>query len=165
MKNLVKISLVFMACFGISTLAVAQTANQTKKEAREGAVKKQIEGRTFTFNANFAYPLHGGQRYLTPYYDLRLTKDSVIAFLPYFGQVYMNASLNPDDNGIMFNTVKFNYQIVPMKKGGWNITIIPSDAKYVSKMLLEVYSNGNANLQVLSNFRDEIRFEGEIKTP
>ena len=154
-----------MACFCVSTLASAQTASQNKKAARVAAVKDKIENQTYTFNADFAYPLHGGQRYLTPYYDLRLTKDSVIAYLPYFGQVYMDASLNPDDAGIKFSTVKFSYKIEPTKKGGWHITIIPGNVKYVDKMLLDVYSNGSSSLQVMSNFRDEIRFEGEIKTP
>jgi len=165
MKTLVKISFSYMVCFFISTLAFAQTATQTKKEAKAAAVKNKIESRIFTFNANYVYPLRGGQHYLTSDYELRLTKDSVIAFLPYFGQVQMNASLNPDENGLMFSTVNFTYHVEPMKKGGWHITIIPSDVRYVNKMLLDVYSNGNANLLVMSNFRDEIRFEGEIKTP
>jgi len=154
-----------MVCFCASGIALAQTASQTKKAAQVAAVKDKIEGQTFTFGADYAYPLRGGQRYLNPpYYDLRLTKDSVIAFLPYFGQVQMEASLNPDDNGIMFKTVKFTYKSEPAKKGGWHIVITPTDQKYISKMMLDVYSNGNAELQVMSNFRDGIRFQGEINT-
>lgn len=164
MKNLVKISLMVIACYFIPAIAIAQqTAKQTKEAASESALKDRIESKTYTFNATYALPLRGGQRYLTSEYDLRITSDSVIAYLPYFGQTYQEAPLTPEESGVMFTSTKFDYTVKPQKKGGWLITIIPSSVKFVSKMQLEVYKNGSANLMVQSNFRDEINFSGEIK--
>ncbi len=164
MKNLVKISLMVIACYFIPGIAMAQqTAKKTKEAASESALKDRIESKTYTFNATYSLPMRGGQRYLTSEYDLRITRDSVIAYLPYFGQTYQEAPLTPEESGVMFTSTKFNYTVKPEKKGGWLITIIPSNVKFVSKMQLEVYKNGSANLMVQSNFRDEINFNGEIK--
>jgi hypothetical protein len=164
MKKSVKIAFVIIACLYTSIVS-AQTAKQAKEAAQEIVIKNKIDNKSYTFNATYALPLKGGQRYLTSAYDLRVTKDSVIAYLPYFGQLYMNASLDPDDYPINFTSTKFQYKTEPTKKGGWSITIIPEGIKYVSKMQLDIFKNGTASLQVLSNFRDEISFNGDIKTP
>jgi hypothetical protein len=164
MKNLVKISLIFTACLFLSGIVMAQqTTKQIKEAELENDIKNKIENRTYTFNANYVQPLRGTEHYLTSEYDLRVTRDSVIAYLPYFGQTYQEAPLTPEESGVMFTSTKFNYTVKPQKKGGWLITIIPSNVKFVSKMQLEVYKNGSANLMVQSNFRDEINFSGEIK--
>jgi len=63
----------------------------------------------------------------------------------------------------MFTSTKFDYKVDIRKKGGWNITITPANVKYISKMHLEIFPNGNAWLQVYSNYRDLIYFTGYVK--
>ena len=166
MKTLVKLSAVVIACF-FSGIAIAQQNLQNTKQMKiaehAAALKTEIDNKTYTFIATYAQPLKGGQKYLTSDYDLRIAPDSAIAFLPYFGQTYQNAPLTPEESAIMFTSTKFDYKVEPTKKGGWTITITPDNVKFVSKLQLDVYPNGKASLTVLSNFRDMIRFDGEIK--
>lgn len=164
MKTLVKISVVVIACLFMNfTVFGQQTTKQAKETARTGAIKNKIDAQTYTFKATYAQPLRGIQKYLTSEYDLKVTKDSVIAYLPYFGRTYMSAPLTPEESGIMFTSTKFAYKILPKKKGGWSITITPANVKYISKMQLDVYTNGTASLLVNSNYRDQITFSGNIK--
>jgi hypothetical protein len=159
MKPLFKISLAFLLAFITLTI----TAQQTKKQEKAARINQKIQEQKYTFEAQYAQPLGGPQRYLNSDYDLRVTKDSVIAFLPYFGRVYMDAPYNPTDDGVKFTSTKFDYKITPKKKGGWTITIMLYDVKRTSKLILDIYTNGSATLQASSNTRDPISFEGLIK--
>ena len=97
---------------------------------------------------------------LTSLYDLKVSGDSMIAQLPYFGRAY-SAPINPSDNGINFTSVTFDYQVAFRKKR-WEISIKPKDAPNVNEMNLIIYSNGRASLQVTSNNRQPISFDGVL---
>lgn len=164
MKTLVKIYAIIIVCvYFANTVSGQQTTKQAKAAAKASAVKAKIDAENYTFKAEYAQPMRGGQRYLTSDYDLRVTKDSVIAYLPYFGRVYMTAPLTPEENGIMFTSTKFGYKVEPKKKGGWLITISPANVKYVSKLILDVSPSGTTSLSVASNYRDVINFTGYMK--
>jgi hypothetical protein len=165
MKFLVKILLVPAMALGLGAgIAQAQqTPKQAEKATKQAAIQKSVEGKNYTFIAQYALPLRGGQKYLTSDYDLRVTKDSVIAWLPYFGRVYMDPPLYPDDAGIKFTSTKFSYKSEPKKKGGWTITIIPKDIKYTSKLTLDIFPDGTSYLLVTSYNRDQINFNGYLK--
>ena len=165
MKSLIRICPAFI--IALAFLAVTVNAQQTDKEIKQqqkaASITKKIETKTYTFVAEYAQPMRGGQKYLTSEYDLRVVKDSVIAFLPYFGRVYMDVPVYPTDDGVKFTSTKFDYTITPKKKGGWTITIKLNDVKRTSKLTLDVFTNGSASLQVISNTRDPISFSGYIK--
>jgi Domain of unknown function (DUF4251) len=164
MKTLVKIYAIIIASVCITTtVSGQQTTKQAKEAAKTAAIKGKIDAQKYTFNAEYALPMRGGQKYLTSDYDLRITKDSVIAYLPYFGRVYMSAPITPEENGIMFTSTKFGYKVEPKKKGGWLITITPANVKYVAKLMLDVSPNGTVSLTATSNYRDEITFTGSMK--
>ena len=98
---------------------------------------------------------------LTPGYDMRISGDSLITYLPYFGRAY-NISIDPNDNGINFTSTDFKYKAEEKKKG-WDISISPKDGKSVSQLWLNVSRDGYATLQVTSNNRESISFNGYIK--
>ena len=164
MKRSIRFFFVFMIVLGVSGAVSAQTsAKQAAKDAAAAALKNQIESQHFTFVAQYIQPLRGEQRYLTDDYDLRVKKDSVIAYLPYIGRVYMDVPLYPDDDGVKFSSTQFNYLLKPTKKGGWTVTINLNDVKRSSKLTLDVSSSGSAYLQVTSNTRDQVAYLGYIK--
>lgn len=156
-----KIALLFIALGVFAGAAFAQTS--AKQAAKEAAIKKKVESGHFTFVAQFIQPLGGGQHYLTDEYDLRVKKDSVIAWLPYIGRVYLDAPIFPDDNGVKFSSTKFDYKIKPKKKDGWTINIGLNDVKRSSKLILDISSSGSAYLQILSNTRDPVAYLGYIR--
>ncbi|MBS1529349.1 MAG: DUF4251 domain-containing protein [Bacteroidetes bacterium] len=148
---------------GGSGIAYAQKADKDKKTNKEATIKHNIEAKHYTFVADYATPLRGGQKQLTSPYDLRVTPDSVISFLPYFGRAYFDVPYNPTDNGIKFTSTKFTYNAVQKKNGGWEITINPKDVKNLERLILYISRDGYASLSVTSVSRDFISFDGYLK--
>jgi hypothetical protein len=134
----------------------------TALQAQDKDVTSLIESKNFVFIAQSAHPLSGQFRQLTSEYDLRVLGDSIVAYLPYFGRAY-SAPLDPTQGGIQFTSTDFEYSQQSRKKGGWNISIKPKDARDVRQMTLSIRENGNASLQVNSNNRQSISFNGHIE--
>lgn len=164
MKKLIRIALCLIAMVVLAGAATAQTSSGTSaKDAKAAGLKNKIESGHFTFVAQFIQPLGGEQRYLTDEYDLRVKKDSVVAWLPYIGRVYLDPPLFPDDDGVKFSSTQFNYKEQPKKKDGWHVTVKLDDVKRSSKLILDISSTGSAYLTVLSNTRDQVAYLGYIK--
>jgi len=136
---------------------------QTKKEKKQAETKSIVEAKTYTFVADYMLPMHGGQRALTTEYDLRFTPDSVVSFLPYFGEVHFDPPYNPNDAGIKFTSTKFDYSSKQKKNGGWEITFSPRDVRNLQRMVLTISTDGYASLNVTSVNRDFISFDGHLE--
>jgi hypothetical protein len=147
----------------IGLLSLYSVSAQDKKAALMAAVNN----RNFIFIANYVSPARGGGHALTSDYDVTLTKDSVITYLPYFGRAYM-ANYGSLDDGIKLTTTKFSYTQTTNKKGNVEILITPkeqnlTDALAVKSMRLNISPDGYASLQVISFNRDPIIFNGNIE--
>ena len=112
------------------------------QDKKPGEVKTMIESRNYIFKAQMANPQIGASRQLTPEYDLTISGDTIISYLPYFGRAYV-APANPSEGGIKFTSTKFEYNLVKDEKE-WEITIKPNDAREVQQLFLEVFDNGRA---------------------
>jgi hypothetical protein len=166
MKILTKIAFVASFIFIGINISYAQTKAE-KKAAERAKFKEMVEAQNFIFNATYAMPMRGGSRALTSNYDLTIGKDTVVAFLPYFGQAYVAPNPGTTDGGIKVNTTKFSYVSKP-KGSGWNITIKPKDKNIadwrdVQTFNLSVSQDGYGTLQVISTNRDVISFNGYIE--
>lgn len=162
----------------MATLFIAVQANaQTDKETTNRIVNNQH----FVFNATSAMPMAnyevnkilsrmpggggGGLIQLSgTQYQLIVSKDSVEAYLPYYGRAY-TATMNPDDSGIKFKSKKFTYKADKKKKGSWQIKMDFKEVKDSPSMLLNVSENGYATLNVNSNNRQPISFNGYLSEP
>jgi hypothetical protein len=163
MKRLIRLFAVVAVVLVFANVADAQSSRQGKKATEKAAIKKMVESDHFFFMANYALPLHGGSILLTSIYDLKVTKDSIIAFLPYYGQAYLSPSPAETEGGIKFTSTHFHYQRSESKKGGWEITITPKDQditdwRDVQQMKLDISPDGYASLFVNSTNRDPISF-------
>lgn len=94
-------------------------------------------------------------------YELRVLTDSVIAILPYFGKSYAPQFGRSDDDGIRFTSTEFAYSAVAKKRGKWEITIEPKDAKGV-RIFLTVFNNGDATMDVTSPRRETMSYKGYV---
>ena len=142
--------------------AQAQNTKQEKRAAKEAEFKKTIEAGSYTFTAQQVNPLRGGTWQLnSAYYDLRVVKDTIVAFLPFFGRAFV-APMNPDESGIKFTSTKFTYTST-LKKSGYEIVIKPTDTKDVRQMVLNVSLAGYATLSVTNMNRDPISFYGTVE--
>jgi hypothetical protein len=162
----------------ILTLGALQVSAQTDK----ATTQKIVAAQTFVFNATTAIPMADNalNQVLNSYpnsrnnllnlsgsqYDVQVTKDSVVAYLPYFGRSF-NPSINPDDAGTRFKSKDFKYDAVK-KKNSWMITIVPNDIKERQKLIFNITEKGYASLSVTNNNRQPISFNGnisEVKKP
>jgi hypothetical protein len=165
-----KKSLIFFKAIFFFSLLTAITASaqntdkQQKQTAKETEIKNLIDSQRYVFVAQSATPLSGRTRQLTSQYDLRVTKDTVAAFLPYFGRAYTAPPIGSTEGGIRFTNKDFQYTAKEGAKGGWDIYIQTKDASDSYRLNLSISKSGYANLQVSSNNRQPISFYGYIKT-
>lgn len=104
--------------------------------------------------------MRGSVIQLTSDYDIRISGDSITAYLPYFGRAH-TARMNAE-GGIRFTSTNFQYQVTKRRKGSWLVLIEPNDTRDVRQMSLSVSSSGYGILQVNSNNRDPISFNGYL---
>jgi hypothetical protein len=158
-----KASLIFIPALLCLTMANAQSkpGSQDKEAAKEARIKNWVDSQTYVFKARSAMPMSGTTRQLTSDYDVKVTKTSVVSYLPYFGKAY-SAPMNMTGGGIQFNSKDFSYTTTPKKKGGWDIQIKPKDVQDVQQMTLSISQSGYASLQVTSTSRQPISFNGVI---
>lgn len=157
MKNTIKALVLFFITAGIIP-AVSQAQNKKDKQAQ---IKEMVEAQNYVFKAQTALPSSGRSRQLNTDFDLRISKDTIVSYLPYFGRAY-TAPLNPSEGPLNFTTTSFDYKVTNRKKGGWDIVITPKDLQDPRQMALSVFDNGSASLTVTSNNRQPIAFNGYI---
>jgi hypothetical protein len=151
-------SLLFLVVLAAAIPACAQSTDKT------AAIRNLVDSRNYTFRAQTAMPQTGQVRNLTSIYDLKITANSIVSDLPYFGRAY--APVDPNEGGIVFSSKDFTYTSKPKKKGGWEIAIKPNDIKTdVRQMWLTISADGYATLRVIGNNRNPITFNGQIFSP
>lgn len=129
------------------------------QEKGAAEIQQMIDTKNFIFKAETANPQSGRTRQLTQEYDLTVSGDKIICFLPYYGRAY-NAPVS-SEGGIKFTSIDFSFEIKNVKKG-WEITMKPNDVTDVHQMYLTVFTNGRATLEVTSNNRQNISFNGHV---
>jgi len=151
--------------------AVAQTDKAT--------TAKIVEAKTYTFVARSVTPLNiqdisavmskmpgamqGGVINLNEtYYEVKVTPDSVVAFLPYYGRSF-TAPINQNDGGVKFNSKKFEYKSTKGKKRGWDTLIQTKDAKENYRLAFNISDNGYVTLSLNSNSKQSVTYQGYLK--
>lgn len=142
-------------------MAIACSGQLFAQDKKKDKIKDLVATQSYVFKAQTALPMSGRTRPLTSEYDMKVAKDSIITYLPYFGRAY-TAPLDASKGGIQFTSRKFDYTVNNGKKGGWSIQISPKDADDVRQMVLMLSEDGYGTLQVTSNNRQAIMFNGYI---
>ena len=148
MQMKIPISLLILSC----VLSIGATAQKTAA---------LIAAQDYRFIAQSANPMGGATKHLTAGYDLSVSKDSVVAYLPYYGRAY-TAPVDPTKGGVQFTSTQFDYKVDTTKKGGWEITIKPKDNRDINQINLSVSSAGYASLRITSVSRQAISYNGEV---
>lgn len=165
---------ILLMLFTVVSLSVnAQTDKAT--------TKRIVEAKHFIFVASTAMPMNsneinailsrmpgangGGSINLNgENYDVRITPDSLVAYLPYYGRSF-SAPIGRDDTGYKFTSTKFSFENKLRKKGGWQISINPKDTKESIRMNLTITDNGYATLIINSNNKQSITYNGYLVEP
>ncbi|HTS45448.1 MAG TPA: DUF4251 domain-containing protein [Puia sp.] len=161
MKKPVVLAMILCLVMFAATVYAQNPDRQEIENARIDALKKIIEEKHYVFSARSATPFSGSTKQLTYPYELRVKKDTVDADLPYYGRAY-TADIASTQGGINFTTSNFEYNMKDDGKGGWDVIITPKQIRDVQKMILYISTAGYATLQVTSNTRQMITFNGQI---
>lgn len=158
--------------FLILAFFLASCSSQ-KSSIRQSAVADMVENQSYTFLAQQVFPTedarynprvmfpNGNQLYqLNGGYDLRVTRDSVIAYLPYFGRSF-TAPVNPGEGGIKFTSTDFYYK-KSIRKNNYEIEIVPRDNNEIRNLYLTISPSGFTSLRVLSLNKTAISYNGEL---
>jgi len=164
MKTYILSALILSSLLFGSLSARTQDTKKDKDAEKIAQIKSLVDSQNYVFIAQSAMPMSGRVRQLTPDYDLKVTKSSIVSYLPYFGRAY-TAPIDPTQGGIQFTSKDFEYTAHPRAKGGWDVLIKPKDYRDVQQMSLSISSTGYATLQVTSTNRQPISFNGIIRTP
>lgn len=109
LKNIAGGVIFVLIAAGSACSVKAQSSEKNIKKTLQAAeVKNMADSQNFVFVPETLLPLRGRQRHLTPDYQLRVTKDSVISYLPYFGRAY-TAPIDPTNINFDFTSTKFDY--------------------------------------------------------
>ena len=160
MKQLKNISAIFLSIL-INTVLFSCSSSQNVTAVKGAEVKNILDSQRYVFVAQTALPMGGQSRHLTSEYRLVISPDSVISDLPYFGRAY-SAPMGSSEGGIKFTSTKFDYNLQESKKGKWDVTIKPKDATDVREVNVTIFDSGSASVQVTSNNRQPMSFNGYI---
>jgi hypothetical protein len=148
---------VAMIAFALYPVAIQAQGRKDKK----AQIKSIVEAQNYVFKAQTALPTSGSTRQLTSDFDLRVSKDTIISDLPYFGRAY-TAPLNPSEGPLRFTSTDFQYTVSNRKKGGWEVIITPKDVQDPRQLTMSIFDNGYASVVVTSYNRQPISFNGYV---
>ncbi|MDQ0641583.1 hypothetical protein QF042_005148 [Pedobacter sp. W3I1] len=166
----------------ILSLALLSLGLQSFSQTNKETTLKIVADKNYTFVANTAMPMSnndinrvlammpgsqgGSSINLTgSQYDVRVTKDSIVAYLPYFGRSF-SAPMDPTQGGIKFTSKDFTYTESKNKKGSYTIQINTKDVKRENyRFTINISTNGYASLTASSVNKQPIIFNGYLDEP
>lgn len=161
MKNQWFIAMGAILCVcALSACGTAQTAAEKEKQAIE--IVRAVEEPHFTFQATYAHPTGYKSIYLSPFYDVKVSSDTVEVYLPYYGRAY-RAPMNPSEGGYRFTSTDFTYKVMAgKKKANWLAEIVFHDTDRPITFHFDLWENGTARLNVSDVDKQQISFQGNL---
>lgn len=125
------------------------------------AIRDRVNTANFIFVPQYVNGVGFRRRQLnSSQYDIEVRKDTVVSYLPYFGRGY-TAPISPSDVDFDFTSTHFSYSVTPAKQG-WYISIKPKDKMYLQELYFRIFENGTATLNIISNDRSSIAYDGYV---
>lgn len=166
----------------ILSLAFISFATQLFAQTNKETTSRIVGDKNYIFVANTAIPMAnndinkvlmmmpGGQggssiNLSGSQYDVKVTKDSVVAYLPYYGRAF-SAPMDPTQGGIKFTSKNFSYTETKNKRGAYTIQINTKDVSRENyRFTINISTNGYASLTATSVNKQPILFNGYLDEP
>ena len=133
---------------------------QVTGPATQDEIAQAINNDRWDFSADYAQPSYGRSRNITGSYYVQCRKDTLIVALPYYGKVNGSVGIN-SGNPLDFKSTDFKLTKEVRKKGGWLVTIKPSNSE-VQSMSFTFFDNGSAQASFIMTNRSGINFSGKV---
>ena len=163
-----KLNFYFLLCLflGVPFILILSGCTPAKQvtggTASNEEIAQAIAADNWIFIADRALPQRGRSRNLTGQYEVRFSKDTIMAYLPYFGRAYSGPVMETR-SPLDFKTTDFTINKAQNNKGRWNITIRPKDYREVQSFDFVLFDNGSAQLNVQLTSRSPIGFNGFVR--
>ena len=153
--------IILTGCFLILVFFTASSfVKQSYSPFIQDEITQAINNDRWDFTAEYAQPFSGQRRIITGSYYVQCRKDTLIVALPYYGRLNSAAGASNQDP-LDFKSTDFKLTKEKRKKGGWNVTIKPSNSE-VQSMNFTFFDNGTAQANFTMTNRSAIDFSGKI---
>ena len=139
-----------------------KSSDSVSKQESIARITEKVENRNFAFVPRTALPMGGKSINISYGYSLKVSQDSIIAYLPYYGRAY-SAPTPGDNGGIKFTSTDFEYLMEKKNNGMWDAVITIKDNRNNYKLMLQMGNTGYGSLTVQDNTRQSITFNGQIE--
>lgn len=139
----------------------SQKAGRNEKQTlQREKLEMLLNSRKFFFRGSTALPSRGSAIDLTTHRSfVRFDPGEIESFMPFFGQAYSGVGFN--DPGLHFKGRADNFEVEKRKRN--YLVTVKVRGEYDSYTLyMTVTPDGNANLSISSNNREEMSYYGEI---
>ena len=162
--------LVSMACTLLAAMALNGCAASKEKAARETEqaerVKAALAERHYKIEVNAMTDQSKNDENRSPQlrsnYSLEVRNDSLISFLPQYGNNHILSEAGVGTRGLILYEPISSYQEKLTKKGKRHIEISVEEEDDTLLFVIEVSDNGNSNISVRSHRRERISFSGNM---
>ena len=137
-----------------------EAAKQAEAIALKALIANSTASRTFTVEVGYVVPRRMESRFLTSTYTVRLSGDSIMSNLPYYGVAY-KASFERE-GPLDFDGHIDNYTISYPKEGITRVKLFTRNKLERLEYIFDVMDDGDVSLDVYSADRDRINFTGEM---
>jgi hypothetical protein len=149
---------IFSAILTVALSASFLFANAQDLDA--ATVKTMVDSGKFVFVAQTMVPSGGGSRTVDNSYDVKVSRNSVVTYLPYIGRAY--TGIMPNETGVNFTSSSFDYKS-KFRKKRWEVNIKPKDSRTVQELQFTVFDNGTATLRLIPENKQSITYYGYLK--
>lgn len=149
-------------CFVLMALFLLLTVHPEIYSQQKVPVASTQQPKTFRFVPETVYPLGMRPRQVTAEFLLKVNPDTVLCYLPYFGQA-TSIDYGSRKSSTDFISVKFDYTESKGKKGATIIKIQPKDNRAVRTIDITCYPGSEyANVSIIFNQQQSIAYRGRI---
>lgn len=98
---------------------------------------------------------------LTPGYYVDFTENELVVYLPYLSRILKTSLKNEDANQFSIKNFKLDKKV--STRGTITYTVLPTDRKFISEIVIEVTKNGKTSIDINPKKPDQsVSFEGFI---
>ncbi len=164
MRNFLLVGILILAG---SIVFAQETEPKSKKELKAEKkaklieeIKALVENKAFVFKAANVNPLRERTIVLTSEYEVKLTKDSIFSFLPYFGVAY-RAEYGGTESPMIFNQPLESCE-TEKTKNGYLVKVSVKNKMDVLDFGFHISETGYTSLNVTSINRQAISYYGNV---
>ena len=145
-------------------LSACGSTNGLTKAEREALVTRQVQEcldtRHYTIAVDWMKPLGGFPRQVSSNYDLTVNGDEIDCYLPYIGEAYHLPY--GGGKGLNFSAPIESYRESQPKDDRRHIEISLTNDEDTYQYIIDIFTNGSANIDVIPRERDRITYYGEL---